>query len=86
MAKFTTSTLTTEIELITTPCDRKVLNTRFEMARIVCNAVLCEGLRRRSQMQESKDYRAAQKLPKGEEPTAAFKEVTKKMVCMESIV
>ena len=59
MAKFTTSTFTTEIELITTPRDRKVLNTRFEKARIVFNAVLCEGLGRLSLMKESKDYRAA---------------------------
>ena len=40
-------------------------------------------------MQESKDYRAAQKLSKGEEGSAAFKEVTKKhglhgKYCLES--
>lgn len=71
--KAATPSFVTEIELLPTPSDANKIRSRFEAARQVYNAALGESLKRLSLMRESRLYRAARKMPKGQERTKAFK-------------
>ena len=66
MPKTTTPSFVTEIPLKATPAQEQALLKRFEAARQVYNACLGEALKRLDLMRESKAYRAALKLPKGD--------------------
>jgi transposase len=77
MARATTDSFVTEIELLPTGKQAKRLRSKFEAARQVFNACLGESLKRLKLMRESRAYRTARKL-KGEERRAAFREVQTK--------
>ncbi|MBX6378126.1 MAG: transposase, partial [Clostridia bacterium] len=49
-----------------------MLNTRLEAARQIYNACLGEAMRRARLLRERRAYRAARRLPKGEERTERF--------------
>ena len=53
-----------EMPLVVSPSQAKVLNQRFEAARMVYNAALQESLKRLQLMRESKDWRKARALKK----------------------
>lgn len=60
------SSFVLELSLKTTPRQEKKLRARFEAARQVHNAVLSEGLKRLRFLKESKSYRRACRMPKGQ--------------------
>lgn len=64
--------------LRTTPRDEAILRTRFDAACSAYNALLGECLRRSRLLRESRAWRAAGKMPKGKEKTAAYRELNKK--------
>ena len=66
MGKKRSPTFVTEIPLVVTPSQEKILLKRFEAARKVYNACVGEGLKRLRLMRQSKAYQAASKLPKGD--------------------
>ena len=53
-----------EMPLVVTPRQAKVLDQRFEAARMIYNAALQEGLKRLRLMRESKDWNKARALKK----------------------
>ena len=53
-----------EMPLVVSPSQAKVLNQRFEAARMVYNAALQESLKRLQLMRESKDWRKVRALKK----------------------
>ena len=78
MAKATTPSFITEVELRPTPSQAKKLRSKFEAARLVYNACLGESLRRLKRLRDSRLYQKARKIPKQEQArrTAAFRAAT----------
>lgn len=63
-----------EIPLRVAPAAAHLLNARLEAARKVYNACLGKALRGARLLRERRIYRAARRLPQGEERSAAFKD------------
>ncbi|MFC4770162.1 hypothetical protein [Effusibacillus consociatus] len=74
MSKRKTPSFVCEIPLVVTRKQERVLNTRFEAARHMYNALLCEAMKRLRLMQQSKEYQSAKAIPhdQKEERRAAF--------------
>ena len=64
MARTTTPSFITEIEVALEPGQEKTLLVRLETGRQLYNAVLGESLKRLSLMRQSKGYQATLKIPK----------------------
>jgi len=70
-----------EMPLVVTPRQAKVLDQRFEAARMIYNAALQEGLKRLRLMRESKDWhkaRALKKAGKKKEANALYRDVRRR--------
>ncbi len=70
-----------EMPLVVTPRQVKVLDQRFEAARMIYNAALQEGLKRLRLMRESKDWhkaRALKKAGKKKEANALYTDVRRR--------
>ena len=70
-----------EMPLVVTPPQAKVLDQRFEAARMIYNAALQEGLKRLRLMRESKDWRKARALKKAgkkKEANALYRDVRRR--------
>jgi putative transposase len=63
-----------ELPLRVAPAEARILNARLEAARQLYNACLGEALIRARLLLDSRAYRKAQLLPKGEERTASFRD------------
>ena len=72
MAKATTSSFVTEVELLPTGKQAKKLRSKFEAARQAYNAVLGQALKRLRKMRRHPDYLAAREMPKGKTRTEAI--------------
>src|SRR5262245_21466068 len=77
MGKRETPTFVTEIPLVVSTEQERVLLARLEAGRQVYNACLGEGLRRREALCHSRAYRAALAMKPGEERSKAFAEARK---------
>lgn len=64
-----------ELPLRVAPAQGRILSARLEAARQVYNACLGEALRRARLLRERRAYRAARRLPKGEERKEVFRAV-----------
>ena len=60
-----------EMPLVVTPPQAKVLDQRFEAARMIYNAALQEGLKRHDLCKQSKDWQKARGLLKASKTTEA---------------
>ena len=70
-----------EMPLVVTPRQAKVLDQRFEAARMIYNAALQEGLKRLRLMRESKDWnkaRALKKACKKKKANALYRDVCRR--------
>ncbi|MCG3212561.1 MAG: IS200/IS605 family transposase ISCbt1 [Anaerolineae bacterium] len=76
MARITTPSFITEIEVALEPGQERSLLVRLEVARQLYNAVLGESLKRLSLMRQSKGYQAALKMPKKVKPQKGKKMVS----------
>ncbi len=75
MGKARTDSFTVEIPLRVSPSQEKRLLARLEAARHVYNACLGESLRRLALVRQSRAYQSAQRMPRGERRTQAFRAV-----------
>jgi hypothetical protein len=70
MGRAKTPSFVTEIPLLVSPSEERILLSRLEAARQVYNACLSESLRRLNLLRQSKAYQAACKLPRGSKGSA----------------
>jgi transposase len=73
MGRAKTPSFVTEIPLLVSPSEERILLSRLEAARQVYNACLSESLRRLNLLRQSKAYQAACKLPRGSKGSAQAK-------------
>ena len=73
--KLPTPSFIAEFPLKTSGADERELNIRLRLATYIYNASLGEALRRLDLMRETKEWQAAQKMPKGAARTAIFREL-----------
>jgi|GEM_PF-5344066 len=74
----TTPSCTVELRLKTSHTDEMAIDKSFNAGRMLFNACLSEALKRLDLLRQSKAYRKAVAMPKGAEPTEAFKEFGRK--------
>jgi hypothetical protein len=86
MPRATTSSFIIELPLKTDSHTEKVLLQRLDSARQIMNACTGEALRRLNLMRESKSFRAACNMRRGEARTAAFKELNEKFDFKDSAI
>ena len=74
-----------EMPLVVTPRQAKVLDQRFEAARMIYNAALQEGLKRLRLMRESKDWNKARALKKAGNKKRQTHFITMSVVVLSSV-
>jgi hypothetical protein len=72
MKRFKADSFILELPLVVTPDIERVLLTRLEAARRLCNAVLGEALRRESLMREIRAWQQSSLLKDKEKQSATF--------------
>ena len=75
--KTTTPTCILELPLVVGDEEERRLRTTFDFCRQLYNATLGTALGRLQVMRESKEWRDAREMPKGEERTKRFREIQK---------
>ena len=73
--KTTTPTCILELPLVVGDEEKRRLRTTFDFCRQLYNATLGTALGRLQVMRESKEWRAAREMPKGEERTQRFRDI-----------
>lgn len=74
-----------EMPLVVTPRQAKVLDQRFEAARMIYNAALQEGLKRLRLIRESKDWNKARALKKAGNKKKQTHFITMSVVVLSSV-
>jgi putative transposase len=85
MGRAKTPSFVTEIPLLASPSEERILLSRLEAARQVYNACLGESLRRLALLRQSKAYQAASKLPRGPKGSAQAKARTNAFTAVREI-